>query len=389
MNNNNTPFFSLAIDRKSIQTAGKVFLLIFLFLVSLYIIWIALTQFKAVALPFLFSILLTFLLDPPICYLERKGFSRLKGTFVIFLAILLIVFIGILLVFPVLTTQIQEIQTELEGDALQNRISDITLKIQDKLSFLKMGAPADSVVTEGQEIAADGLASKGVDAPADDLTAKLESALTKFHENMLNFALGLFSALSNLVIIPFITFFLLKDGPSLKKAIIERVPNRYFEMFLNLIYKIEQQLGAYIRGQMIDATLIGILSIIALYFLGIDYYFFIGAIAGLANLIPYLGPVVGAVPAILVSLMMPDPSLSPILWIIIAFAVIQLIDNVVISPLVVAKSVNIHPLVVIIVIFIGERLLGVLGMLIAVPVTGILNVIIRETIWSFKNYRLL
>ena len=222
------------------------------------------------------------------------------------------------------------------------------------------------------------------------MTTKLESAVEKFQKNMLNFALGLFSALSNVVIIPFITFFLLKDGPKMKKAIIERVPNRYFEMVLNLTYKIEQQLGGYIRGQVIDAALVGILSIIALKFIGIDYYFFIGAIAGLANLIPYLGPVVGAVPAILVSLMQnPDPSLTPILWIIVAFAVIQLIDNIIISPLVVAKSVNIHPLVVIIVIFIGERLLGVLGMLIAIPVTGILNVIIRETIWSFKNYRLL
>ena len=89
-----------------------------------------------------------------------------------------------------------------------------------------------------------------------------------------------------------------------------------------------------------------------LYILDIDYYFFIGAIAGLANLIPYLGPVVGAVPAILVSLMQ-EPSINPILGIIIAFAIIQLFDNVVISPLVVAKSVDIHPLVVIIVIFIG------------------------------------
>ena len=174
----------------------------------------------------------------------------------------------------------------------------------------------------------------------------------------------------------------------MKKGMIARVPNRYFEMVLNLIYKIEQQLGGYIRGQMLDSLIIGILSIIALYILKIDYYFFIGAIAGLANMIPYLGPIVGAVPAILVSLM-GTPSITPIIWIAVSFALIQLIDNVIISPLIVAKSVNIHPLLVIIVIFIGERLLGVLGMLIAVPVTGILNVIFKETIWSFRNYRLL
>ncbi|HHM24365.1 MAG TPA: AI-2E family transporter, partial [Bacteroidetes bacterium] len=132
----------------------------------------------------------------------------------------------------------------------------------------------------------------------------------------------------------------------------------------------------------------GVLSIIALYLLDIPYYILIGSIAGLANLIPYFGPIVGAVPAIIASLM-HNPSLTPILWIAVAFAVVQLIDNVLISPLVVAKSVNIHPLVVIVVIFIGEQLLGLMGMLLAVPITAILKVMIQETIWSFKHYRLL
>lgn len=360
MNEKNYPLFSLSADRKIIQKTGKIFLFLCLFLSISLAIWIALTEFQSFSLPFLFSILLTFLLDPPVDYLESKGFSRTKATFIIFLVILLIVVITIWLLFPVLLNQIKTIQTQLQGDYIEQRFAIIIQDMETKFSFLK----------------------------DQDLSQKIKPALEKVSEEMLNFALGLFSALSNLVIIPFITFFLLKDGPSAKKNIIARVPNRYFEMVLSLLHKIEQQLGGYIRGQMIDAFWIGVLSIIALYFIGVDYYFFIGAIAGLANMIPYLGPIVGAVPAILVSLMQ-DSSFSPILMIIISFAVIQLIDNVLISPLVVAKSVNIHPLVVIIVIFIGEQLLGVLGMLIAVPVTGILNVIIKETIWSFKNYRLL
>lgn len=364
MKTDNYPYFTLSVDRQSLFKIGKIFLLSFLFLATLYVAWIALTEFQLVSLPLLFSILLTFLLDPPVCYLESKGFSRAKATFLIFLAILLVVIISIIFLYPILTSQIENIQAQLEGDFLKERISTIVQSLQNKLPFL----------AEGENSAG--------------LMEKVENALATFQKQILNFAIGLFSSLSNIVIIPFITFFLLKDGPSVKKAIIAKVPNRYFEMVLNLLHKIELQLGGYIRGQLLDAFLIGMLAIIALFILGIDYYFFIGAVAGLANLIPYLGPVVGAVPAILVSLMQ-DPSLTPILGIIIAFAIIQLIDNIVISPLVVAKSVNIHPLVVIFVIFIGQRMLGVLGMLIAVPVTGILNVIIKETIWSFKSYRLL
>jgi len=150
---------------------------------------------------------------------------------------------------------------------------------------------------------------------------------------------------------------------------------------------VELQLGGYIRGQLIDAFLVGLLSILALYLLDVPYYILIGSLAGLANLIPYFGPIVGAVPAVVVS-MMHNPSFSIVLWIALAFAIVQLIDNILISPLVVARSVNIHPLVVIVVVLIGERLLGILGMLLAVPVTAIANVIIRETIWIFRNYRL-
>ena len=360
MKEENYPLFSVSADRKTLQKAGKIFLFLFLFVVSIAAIWVALTEFQSFSLPFLFSILLTFLLDPLVGYLESKGFSRTKATFVVFVVILLVFVITIWLLFPILLEQIKTIQEQLQGDYIKERFSIIIQDLEQNFTFL-----------EGK-----------------DLNQKVGPALETVSEQMLNFALSLFSALSNVVIIPFITFFILIDGPGMKKGIIARVPNRYFEMVLNLFHKIEQQLGGYIRGQMIDAFWIGLLSVIALYIIGVDYYFFIGAIAGLANMIPYLGPIVGAVPAILVSLMQ-DPSFSPILMIIIAFAVIQLIDNVVISPLVVAKSVNIHPLVVIIVIFIGERLLGVLGMLIAVPVTGILNVIVKETIWSFKNYRLL
>ncbi len=360
MNEENYPFFNLAIDRRSIQKAIKIFIIFFTFVLLLTASWIALTEFKDVSLIFLFSVLLAFLLDPPVGRLESRGLSRTNATFIVFLVILLIIAGGIYLLFPILSHQIKSIQAQLQGDFIKQRITLVIQGFQDKFTFLQ----------------------------GSDLTGKMSSVLATIQENLLNFALGLFSALSNLVIIPFITFFLLKDGPRLKKGIIARTPNRYFEMMLNLLYKTELQLGGYIRGQLLDAFWVGLLSVFALKIIGVDYYFFIGAIAGLANMIPYLGPVVGAVPAIMVSLMQTT-SFSPILWIVIAFAVIQLIDNVVISPLVVAKSVDIHPLVIIIVIFIGEQLLGVLGMLIAVPVTGILKVLVKETIWSFKNYRLL
>ena len=360
----NEPLVTVRIDRRPFVRAFKIAAIAAGFVLILYVSWIFLTDFQSISLPFFLSVILMLLLEPPVNYLESKGLSRFQATFVIFLVIMgLFVLFGYL-IFPLLREQVQSIQAQIENGEIKSRFSEMAVQLQQKLAFLGVG---------GQE---------------GNLSQKIEQAISGFQQNLLSLAMGLVSAFSNIIIIPFITFFLLKDGPALKKKMIEKVPNRYFEMVLNLAYKIEQQLGGYIRGQLTDAFLVGVLSIIALFILDIKYYILIGAIAGLANLIPYFGPIVGAVPAILVSLM-HNPSITPIVWIAIAFALVQLIDNVLISPLVVAKSVNIHPLVVIVVIFIGERLLGLLGMLLAVPATAILNVIVKETIWSFKNYRLL
>ncbi len=363
MNGNDSTFFTVSVERGPIAKAFKIALFSLFFLAILYLAWISLTQFQAISVPFFLSVILMLLLEPPVNFLESKGMSRFQATFIIFIAIILIIAVTLVSIFPVLRDQVQAIKDQLGSGQISERISELAASLEQKLAFLGGGTETN-------------------------MSAKLESAMAGFQKNLLSFAVGILSAFSNVIIIPFITFFLLKDGPAMKKKMIEKVPNRYFEMVLNLLYKIELQLGGYIRGQLIDAFLVGVLSIAALYFLGIKYYILIGAIAGLANLIPYFGPIVGAVPAIFVSLM-HTPSLTPIIWIAVAFALVQLIDNVVISPLVVAKSVNIHPLVVIIVIFIGEHLLGILGMLIAVPVTAILNVVIKETIWSFRNYRLL
>lgn len=190
-----------------------------------------------------------------------------------------------------------------------------------------------------------------------------------------------------LSIVPFITYFVLAEGDRAQKKLIERVPNKYFEMTLNVLNKIRRDLVGYLRGWILDSIIIGILSIAGLWFLGIDYPVLIGAIAGIANLVPYLGPVVGAVPAFLVSLTQFGDfrMLVPIIVLTIA---IQTIDNVVVQPLCFAKSVDMHPLTVIVVLIVGNELMGLVGMLVAIPLSTILKVSTVETYWGLRNYRI-
>jgi predicted PurR-regulated permease PerM len=192
--------------------------------------------------------------------------------------------------------------------------------------------------------------------------------------------------IAHLVAIPFIVFFLIKDGRELKRMVISLVPNRYFEFSLNLLFKMDLQLGNFLRGQFLDALIFGILATIALWILDIPYFFVLGAFAGLANLIPYAGPIVGGLASVLVTVVYCE-DMSRVVYVIIAFILAKLIDDAIIQPVVVAKSVDLHPLIVLLVIIIGGSFFGMLGMLLAVPAVGFLKVAVEETVKTVRKYQ--
>jgi predicted PurR-regulated permease PerM len=177
-------------------------------------------------------------------------------------------------------------------------------------------------------------------------------------------------------------------------------------MFLKIIDRISEQISAYIRGTFMAATIVGILSIIALqtvcsiFNMPHDYIILVGIIAGVFNLIPFIGPMIGAFSGILLFILSVEPpnldnleSASfviryyHIIFIAAGFGAVQLIDNLVTSPLIISDSVGLHPMFVIIAVLIGGYALGILGMIIAVPFAAILKVIVEELTWGFRNYR--
>ena len=121
-------------------------------------------------------------------------------------------------------------------------------------------------------------------------------------------------------------------------------------MTLSLVHKIGRQIGSYIRGRLLDALIVGILCTITLYLLNVRYAFLIGLLAGCANIIPHFGPIVGAIPAIVVALM-ETGSFASVLVITISFVAIQLFDHLFISHMIELKNIHIHPVIVFLVIF--------------------------------------
>jgi predicted PurR-regulated permease PerM len=198
------------------------------------------------------------------------------------------------------------------------------------------------------------------------------------------------SLMSMALLVPFITFFLLADGHLISKHILSLVPNRYFEMWVLLLHKTVDALKQYIRGQMIDAVAIMILTMAGYAIIGLPYFVVVGLIAGLANVIPYFGPIISFCSAIFVLSMTPG-LLTPwsFLAVSVVFVAVQLIDSLLIYPTVVGKTVNLHPLVVILGIAVGGNMGGIIGMLVAVPLISIGKVTIEVLHTYLKSYSII
>jgi putative permease len=306
------------------------------------------------------SVLLAYILDPLANLLESRGMSRTTATIMIFIFIVFFVSIAYIGLLPLFAAQISGLQEGFNPERAGLVISRFEEFLMPYLSFLGI-----------KEL---------------NLLGRTQTAMASAGEWVINHVLDAASIVTSMILIPFIVFFLLKDGREFKKGFVSLVPNRYFEFTLYLFYKLHAQVGNYLRGQFIDAIIVGTMTVFALWVIGVKYFFLIGIFAGLANLIPYFGPIAGAVLALIVSILQTG-SLEKVFYVILAFTIIKLLDDAVVQPVVVARSVHMHPLTVLLAVLIGGKLFGILGMLLSVPVVGFIKVVVHEGILNYRRYR--
>lgn len=305
------------------------------------------------------SALLAYVLDPLASFLESRGMSRTSATAAIFLFIFAIAGISSIVFLPVLHGEIKALQVGFNSEKAGLMVSGFENFLVSNFAFL------------------------GVNNL--NLLSRIQGAMAGVGSWLFAHLLDAASVITGIVLIPFIVFFLMKDGREFKKAFVSIMPNRYFEFTLYLLYKLNIQIGNYLRGQLIDATIVGIFSVFVLWLIGVKYYFIIGVFAGGANLIPYFGPIIGALLATVISILQTG-SFHMALYVIIAFTLIKLIDDAIVQPVIVAKSVHMHPLIVLLAVLIGGKLFGILGMLLSVPVVGFIKVVVHESIINYRRY---
>ncbi len=176
-----------------------------------------------------------------------------------------------------------------------------------------------------------------------------------------------------LLLAPFFAFFMMKSRLGLTRNLYPLVPNHVFEMFLSLHYKINKQIGVFIRGRILEAAIVGLIVGTGLVILDFPFAILLGSFASLTNLIPYIGPIIGSIPVLLVALV-NDYETSHILLVMGLFFFTQVIDSMVLVPILLARIVNLHPLTVIVIIIAGAQFMGILGMIISIPLVNAVKV---------------
>lgn len=305
---------------------------------------------SAVFMPLLIAGFLYYMFDPIVVLLEKRGLPRIVGFMLTFAILIILIALIVMNVVPQLVNQSLELSQSLPSYAEEmnqwlNELSDLEafkgFNIQEQLD------KANITISDILNFAIVGVTS----------------SLSKIVGVLMRFFILLFTVL-------FILFFMFKDGHKFLDAMSHFFPKSIRSELRQTVRELNQTLSAYISSTVLDVLIIGILSFIAMTIFKQPYALLLAVFCGLTNIIPYVGPFIGAVPAILVGLF-----ISPwqALYMALSILVIQQLDGNLIKPLLMGKSMNIHPLTIILVLIASGSVGGIIGMLICIPVYAVIK----------------
>lgn len=348
------------ITRNQSSTIKKILLLILILSAIVFLAFI----FSDILAILIVSLLIAMIFNPVVDLIEKQGFNRLVSVLFVFLLCGALILIVVSFLVPKIFSQMNSLAQIITPTNLSLLFSKTEQTIKSLFPFLK----TQNIIGR--------------------LSIEFQNLLFGWINNISNIIYSIFSVIAILVIVPFVTFFLLKDNKRIIKGIINVMPNKYFEVSYWVIKKISIQLGRFVRGWILDATIVGTMAGVGLAILGIDNSASIGFVAGVGHLIPYFGPIIGGIPAIIISAIQLG-NLSMLPKIVLMFLLVYVLDNGYIQPKVFSKSTDMHPLIIILLILIGGKLLGVFGMLLAVPAATVIKTAAKEIYYGYKNYKII
>lgn len=362
-----TWFFRWFLNKKSV-TVLLVSLLLFLNLLVLtkisFLFEPVLAFLAVVMLPLVISGLLYYLLNPMVLWLEKQGMSKIGAISVVFTGVVLLLILGLASVIPMIQSQLTAFLTNLPGyiETMERQVTDL---LQDPRFEDFRPQAAGLVDTAGQ---------KAIEY-VQDLSKNAVDWASNFASTIARVAVAI-------MISPFIIFYLLRDGKSLKDKIASFLPTQARRSARRVLSGINQQLAGYVQGQVTVAIVVGIMFSILFSIIGLPYAVTFGIVAGVLNMVPYLGSFLAMVPVVILGLVEGPIMLVKVL---VVFVIEQTIEGRFVTPLVLGNKLSIHPITILFVLLSAGSMFGLWGVLLGIPIYASVKVILGELFNWYKS----
>ncbi|HJV33068.1 MAG TPA: AI-2E family transporter [Patescibacteria group bacterium] len=307
---------------------------------------------------FFMSLVLASIINPLASWFQAKNWSRAGAVLLLYLLILLIIGAVVMLLVPAVVTETRDLLAN--ADAIWASFIGTLGPLRDFVASHGLGDSLSEALT--------GVAN-GLNVAAGGIVATIK---------------GLVTSLASLVIVLVVAFYLVVSEDALKRLFRAVAPEAYQPYLVDLFQRIEKSIGGWVRGQLILSAIIGVAVYITLQILGVKYALVLALAAGVAEAIPYVGPVFSAIPAILIAL-----TQSPMKGLLVAimYVVIQQAENHVLVPKIMQKVTGLHPIVSIFAMLIGVKVAGLVGALLAIPVAMMLGIVVADAFRFLKSNR--
>lgn len=344
---------ALYLGSVTLVTLGCVFLL----WEMREVILIFSTILSAVLTPFLISVIIAYLLNPLVNMLHRKGLPRGLSIMVIYALFFLLMTALLINAIPLIIDQLREL-----GEHLPQLVEDANGWLKGFHEDKKRLFP-DAVV-------------KAIDQNLSGLEARATATITEILEgigNAMEIAAGVF-------VIPFLVFYMLKDLKVMERTVIVFFPKQNRQEVVRLLRSVDEALGNYIRGQLLVSFVVGVLAYIGYLIVDMPYALLLALLVSVFNIVPYIGPFIGAAPAVLLALI-ESPMLA--VKVLVVNLIIQQLEGNLLSPLLIGRTLKLHPMLIIFALLLGGELFGVVGLILAIPVTAVGKVILQHLVLHY------
>lgn len=313
--------------------------------------------------PVILAFIAYYLLNPVVNLLEKVRIKRLWGIIIIIVVFTGIVTGVLMLTIPTIEQQIKELIANFPG---------YVDKISEGIQSFVNHSILENYYNEARE---------WVEKNLGDIPSTVMSSFGNAIDGIASFASTITTIVVSLVTFPFVLFFLLKDGERFRKYFLTLFPKKFRNDSANILHNMDTQVGSYIQGQIFVALCIGAMLLVGYLIIGLEYAIVLAIVAAVTSVVPYLGPVIAITPAIVIAVVT-----SPwmLLKLAVVWAVVQFSEGHFISPNVMGKTMQIHPLTIMFVLLIAGKLFGLVGVILGIPGYAIGKVIVQYVFTKLK-----